>query len=156
MTSPHTCTLVAGEDPTSRELRLPRTGFMGWRTPSITTSTKTKDGILSLGSMHTDCPQTGKKWGLQYQTLEFRTHSKSEFFKLWYWEGSVLEWSGVQLQPCTRTDYSEMESVHKNTRWHPDKSQPFENWTIHQPNSFEPFEIQTCSVFELAHFISHK
>ena len=29
--------------------------------------------------------------GLEYQTIEFRTHLKFERFYIWIWDGSVLE-----------------------------------------------------------------
>ena len=33
------------------------------------------------------------QWGLEYQTLKFPTHSKTESFNLWIWDGFIFKWS---------------------------------------------------------------
>ena len=40
------------------------------------------------------------QWRLKFQTFKFRTCLKSECFKDRYWNGSILKWSGLQLQLC--------------------------------------------------------
>ena len=45
------------------------------------------------------------QWGLKFRTFEYRTHLKSERFYVLIWNGSVLEWSGLQsiaMEPTIR------------------------------------------------------